>query len=307
METGAGFEHALVNLDRALTGRLVHATKLTGGSSADVYVLDIETTFGNRRRAVFRQHSAEFKGHADSVTAKEYRVLAALHARGIAVPEPYLLYAGSEAMAPYLVMQWIEGEPSVDPAELHDAIEQMARFLLQVHSLPAESFTVAELDELEDPAEAMLAYLPSTETGDRMRVALHAGRRARVDNPLVLVHGDYWPGNVLWRAGRLAAVIDWEDAAIGDPLADLACARVELLCRYGAAAMNHFTATYLAFSREANRALLLDSLTLWEAYVAASALATMHRWGLDPDDETHRRTQTMRFFERAASEFLSQR
>ena len=43
-------------------------------------------------------------------------------------------------------------------------------------------------------------------------------------NPPALLHGDYWPGNILWKDGRLAAVIDWEDACLGDPLVDLAMA-----------------------------------------------------------------------------------
>jgi len=34
---------------------------------------------------------------------------------------------------------------------------------------------------------------------------------AQVSDPVVL-HGDYWPGNVLWRDGRLVGVIDWEEA-----------------------------------------------------------------------------------------------
>jgi aminoglycoside phosphotransferase (APT) family kinase protein len=38
----------------------------------------------------------------------------------------------------------------------------------------------------------------------------------------VLLHGDFWPGNALWRDGALVAILDWEDAAIGDPLADVA-------------------------------------------------------------------------------------
>ena len=41
-------------------------------------------------------------------------------------------------------------------------------------------------------------------------------------------------------------MIDWEDAAIGDPLADLANARLEILWAYGWDAMTTFTARYLA-------------------------------------------------------------
>jgi aminoglycoside phosphotransferase (APT) family kinase protein len=60
----------------------------------------------------------------------------------------------------------------------------------------------------------------------------------------VLLHGDFWPGNVLWEDGRLVAVLDWEDAAIGDPLADVANARLELLWAGGAEAKEEFTRRY---------------------------------------------------------------
>ena len=39
--------------------------------------------------------------------------------------------------------------------------------------------------------------------------------------PPAWLHGDLLPGNLLWRAGRLHAVIDWGGAAVGDPACDL--------------------------------------------------------------------------------------
>src|SRR5690606_20855011 len=78
---------------------------------------------------------------------------------------------------------------------------------------------------------------------ERIRDAL--GRAAPPQpGAAALLHGDYWPGNVLWRAGRLAAVIDWEDAALGDPLADLAISRLDLLWIFGPEAMRAFTDRY---------------------------------------------------------------
>lgn len=39
----------------------------------------------------------------------------------------------------------------------------------------------------------------------------------------VLIHGDLWPNHILWdpQTVRATAVIDWEDARLGDPAADL--------------------------------------------------------------------------------------
>ena len=60
-------------------------------------------------------------------------------------------------------------------------------------------------------------------------------------NPAVLLHGDFWPGDVLWQAGRLTAVLDWEDAQVGDPLADVGNTRLEFLWAFGREAMQQFT------------------------------------------------------------------
>src|SRR5439155_19631788 len=37
----------------------------------------------------------------------------------------------------------------------------------------------------------------------------------------VLVHGDFKPGNALLRGDRIAVMLDWETAHLGDPLEDL--------------------------------------------------------------------------------------
>jgi aminoglycoside phosphotransferase (APT) family kinase protein len=42
----------------------------------------------------------------------------------------------------------------------------------------------------------------------------------------VLVHADYHYGNMLFRDGRVVAVLDWEIAQLGQPLLDLACLAV---------------------------------------------------------------------------------
>ena len=75
----------------------------------------------------------------------------------------------------------------------------------------------------------------------RIRETLQAVWPLPHRNPAVLLHGDFWPGNTLWRDGKLVAVIDWEDAALGDPLADLARSRLEVLWAYGGDAMHAFT------------------------------------------------------------------
>ena len=40
--------------------------------------------------------------------------------------------------------------------------------------------------------------------------------------PARLAHVDYSPGNILWQGERISAVLDWEEAACGDPGYDVA-------------------------------------------------------------------------------------
>ena len=95
----------------------------------------------------------------------------------------------------------------------------------------------------------------------------------------------YWPGNVLWRDGQLAAVIDWEDAALGDPLADLANSRLEVLWAFGAGAMQRYTRQYLALMPDLDTALL----AYWDLCVALRPVARYTEWAEDRDAELRMR------------------
>ncbi len=105
---------------------------------------------------------------------------------------------------------------------------------------------------------------------------------------------------MLWREGTLVAVIDWEDAALGDPVADLAGCRVELTWRYGEPAAQTFTERYLARAR-------IDTADLprWELYVASAGAAFMDRWGLAPEVERDMRQESARIIDRASRALLS--
>jgi aminoglycoside phosphotransferase (APT) family kinase protein len=304
VDADAAIEHAVAALEPG--GRLLEARALTGGVSAEVVGLTIATSRGTVRRVVFRRHrETDFKQHARRVTAMEHAVLSVLHRDGFAVPEPYLIV--DTGTAPYLVIQWIDGSTELGPDRVPAAMEQMARFLAQLHAVPADTVAAAGLEHLEDPAEAVVPFLPPTDIGERVRAALATGTCERDATRPVLLHGDYWPGNVMWRDGVLVAVVDWEDARLGDPLADLATARVELLCQHGAEAMEQFTAHYLARREDAGDPPRLDGLSLWEVYVSAAALATMHAWNLAPAEEARRRQHTEAFFARAAHAFVESR
>ena len=62
------------------------------------------------------------------------------------------------------------------------------------------------------------------------------------------IHRDYHPGNVLWARGRVSGVIDWVNASIGAPEADVGHCRVNLAGRFGQPAADRFLDLYRAIS-----------------------------------------------------------
>lgn len=110
-----------------------------------------------------------------------------------------------------------------------------------------------------------------------------------LDEPGVLLHGDLWPGNVLWREGRIAAIVDWEDAALGDPLRDLGVSRLELLWAYDSEVMDDFTESY----RRAQPHVDLGALPERDLEAARRLTPQLPTWGLDPKTETmmHERSE----------------
>jgi aminoglycoside phosphotransferase (APT) family kinase protein len=99
-------------------------------------------------------------------------------------------------------------------------------------------------------------------------------------NESVLLHGDYWPGNILWNEGQLVAVIDWENAQLGDPLADLANTRLELLWAFGIEAMDTFTRDYASIT-----IVNFTNLPYWDLCAALRHAMKSAEWSTYEFDE----------------------
>jgi len=105
------------------------------------------------------------------------------------------------------------------------------------------------------------------EAAQRLRPPGDSQRRA-------LVHADYWPGNVLWRRGRLVSVVDWEISCVGDPTRDVATCRGDLAVLFGLEAANRFRDAYV----EAGGCI--DNLGYWDLLNLDTALAEMTEWAV---------------------------
>lgn len=280
---------------------LLQHRPLKGGVSAAVHALDISSSAGPGRLVVRRHGAATWKLLAEDVTQAEFQLLAALHHAGLPVPRPLHLDVSARLLpSPFFVMEMVDGSSDISDASLDSALRQMAAFLARLHALHVKSLRLPSLPLREDPVQGALEYLPSGAEFARLRDFV-SSYRVHPSRPSLL-HGDFWPGNVLWANAQLAAVIDWEDAAIGPPVSDVACCRAELNALFDASASRSFTEHYLAASQD-----MLCDLPLWDVYVGSAALATMHDWGLPPEGEARRRERTSTFVTQAIEALLGNR
>jgi aminoglycoside phosphotransferase (APT) family kinase protein len=238
--------------------------------------IDFEMPDGTTRRAVVREPGTpSWKGANPGAARREFELLAHLLAAGLPVPRPLLL--DESPPHPFFVMDFIEGTRDL-PA---DGAEALADTLARVHALPLPASPL--LRDREDPIANIGKFLGPGHAALQRRLA---GEPITFAPRRTLLHGDYWPGNVLWRSGELVTILDWEDAALGDPLSDVACCRLELRYVVGPTGAEAFTRRY---AQQTQRPL--DGLPIWSAYVAAAALASMSQWGLPAERAAHMRRE----------------
>lgn len=266
---------------------------LEGGVSANMFAIELKTADGNARKVVVRQHgAADWKELVDNVTAIEFQLLKTLYGYGIKVPEPlYIDNSGTVLPSPFFVSKYVEGSSEISSSQLAGCLQQMATFLSELHGLDTHAIDLPNLPMIEDPVKGALQYLPQV-SQDKQPLAI-IEKMSLDTKRLCLLHGDFWPGNLLWSNGNLVAVVDWEDATLGNPMSDLACGRVELFVKYGAEAMGLFTECYGLDDVNS------PDLLVWEIYSASAALATLSNWGLPEDVEERRRVMTRQFLDSA--------
>ncbi len=271
--------------------------RLTGGVSADVHRLDLNLADGRTTRVVLRAHGATHSGHGAEL---EFALLQALHRGGVPVPEPlHVDVSGTLLTDPFLVMAFVDGTSAIPAGEEDPHIDTMAAALTRIHSLPTSDLPA--LPTRIDPRPEVFDFLPEGAEWAALRACLHSLRDTAYVGPPRLLHGDFWPENLLWRNGAITAILDWEDAALGDPLSDVAAARVELRYKLGTGAMQRFSHAYAG-----HRALDAQRLALWQVYVAAAAQRYMGEWGLEPAREAHMRAEALASIREAGAVLMSE-
>jgi len=250
-------------------GRLLSAELLAGGVSSHIRKLVFQTARGIE--AVVERHPKVMPGKPPPAerAALEAALLARLPELGIPAPRLRRFEAPDT-----LVLDFLEGVTDPPPGAPGSLIGPMARLLTALHR-PGPEDGLPAMRTFTDPLPDLKAWRPDLFPADapaRPACPPHAG-------PPRLLHGDFWTGNLLWREGRLTGLMDWEDACLGDPMAELAAARCDLHRLYGVAAADALADAYAALA-PVDRA----RLAWWDLYMPTAQLTFMDGWGLPPDE-----------------------
>lgn len=259
--------------------RLERVSTLGGGIAAETDAVEWLDAVGSRNTVVVRRIGASGKSTDYLTAAEQYTLLRALHGTGLPVPEPLLLDESRRNFAePFLVLRHIAGKPELTPRDRFEFARTLASQLADVHERARSALADCEfLPRAPEFAAARLARAPFESRATYPQAAVR-GALSRVwplaqRNPDCLLHGDYWAGNLIWNEGVLCGVIDWADALIGDPLADVSIARLDLLWLLDADTMQEFTNAYFAASRYD-----AEQLPYWDLFTTLRPGGNLAHW-----------------------------
>jgi aminoglycoside phosphotransferase (APT) family kinase protein len=227
---------------------------------------------GATRKLVARQPNAYMFGINPQIAAQEFRVLERLQTAGLPVQTPVYLDAPTDDHPhPFFVVKYIEGRPETNPVAVSDYLERYAQQLAEIHKVTGVdlSFLPCQDRGFGDRRPNPNAELRETEIRD----ALESMPPKTRSNTPVLRHGDFWPGNVLWRDGEIVGVIDWEECLIGEPLADVAICRLDLLWILGFEATEEFTDRYRQHMN-----LDWSDLPCWDLCASLRPISNIEEW-----------------------------
>ena len=261
--------------------RLIRTWELKGGVSAQVTALEVERPDGQTKKMVARWHGDRDLEQNPYIAADEFRLLRITQNLGLPTPAPYYLdESGTISPTPYLVVEYIEGETEFSPSSLPDLLLQLATLLSRIHKVDWSnvdlSFLPSQSARFEESIGTRPAILDESLDEERIRDALESVGPLPQQNESVLLHGDFWPGNILWRNGQIVGVVDWEDAGTGDPLADLANSRLEILWAFGIDAMDSLTHQY-----EGMTEFDFAALPIWDLVAALRPAHKIAEWAHD--------------------------
>lgn len=209
----------------------------------------------------------------------EHQALGVASSCPVTTPEPIALDETGEWFGrPSLVMSRVPGRSGLHEGRRGPWIADLAEAMAAIHATPVPLRLPAALRRghawmtWSSPTSEQLRRTPLVEGAVTVAEELRADLAASPP-PAVLVHHDIHPGNATWRRGRLAAIVDWNEARLGPAVSDVAYCAVDLSASHGARAADDLVRAYRAATGDD-----LPDLDRWMVLWALNAMRWIPWW-----------------------------
>lgn len=219
---------------------------------------------------------------------REWAVTSALTGTAVPVPKPVAIDRSGEYIgAPCTVVEFVDGQVirSVDDLsdwtddEVTANFDSLVATLAALHAVDYEAVGLAEFGRPEGFAARQVklwtrqwGLVKTRELPDVERLASVLAERVPASAASSIVHGDFRVDNTIVAAddpARIAAVVDWEMSALGDPLTDVA-----LMCVYREPVFSQVLGFQAAWTSDR----YLDSDAMAQSYAEAAG-TDLGDWG----------------------------
>lgn len=255
---------------------------------------------------------------------REWRAISALYPLGVRVPKPIVACEDPSVIrAPFYLMERVEGcvlrhslPPSLDaPRQRHRTAEELIDALVELHGVDWKGAGLEGLGRpegyLERQVRRWARQLELTRVRTRPLPGIDEVTQWLRDHipesaPTTVVHGDYKLDNVMYAReapAQLLAILDWEMATLGDPLADVGYCLAfwglwetegfslnelnRLTQREGFPSREEMVALYEQKSGRPVRSLpFYLCLAIWKLAIIAEGLYALHLEGRAPNPRT---------------------
>jgi aminoglycoside phosphotransferase (APT) family kinase protein len=255
--------------------KLGRISRLRGGLSNHMFSAQYRAASGDPGRIVLRM-TTDWERSASENARREYTTLLRVREAGVLAPQPLMLdEAGDYLGRPGLVTSF-EGRTVENPRRPGPWLRGLAQAVATLHEVTPDR---VDLTHLSRQSEASLRRkieqgLPEGLRHDVLALEMQTSlERGLKWGPECLIHDDYWPGNVVWRRGRVGAIVDWTTAVVGDAREDVAQCRLDLAATHSMAYADSFTREY-----EAATGRTLKDVWFFDLRRGVTALDSFRSW-----------------------------
>lgn len=244
------------------------------------HLVEVRSANGSVSRIVIRRYAVFGNYDRGEKARREFKTFELLQRNGIPAPRPlYLDEKGAILGTPGIVTSYVPGEQIASPPDPESWARSLATMLAKIHSVPCDTTTKSFLLDANSEATWFLRsgsvpdYMKAHPDGAVVWQTAHDLWPDIQQVPAGLVHIDYWSGNILWDAGRIIAIVDWEEAAYGDPGIDVAYCHMDMFLSGMGEAADEFLSVY-----ETEVGRRVTNLGFWELAAAARPMFNPEGW-----------------------------